>query len=249
MTDSGADASPRSPRPLRVIIFIGGLLSVGFVIFWALHQQPEDHHRLALLALRNRQEDAAVREFMMHLRQHPDDIRCKRQVASLIGKSDPELAIRLLKEIPESDPQYVDAARELVAICLQSQQLDEAVAVLNRLTRFDATQLGAQLSLAELYFRDRKFQESLLHAQRALELAPDRVETLLFLADVHDELLQPERMVEPLRHALTIDPESYTAHLNLAYALHRIGQIDAAAPHAEWCLERNPDEIAALRIL
>ncbi|MEZ6122001.1 MAG: hypothetical protein R3C49_02355 [Planctomycetaceae bacterium] len=47
-------------------------------------------------------------------------------------------------------------------------------------------------------------------------------------------------MVRPLGCALTIDQESYTAHLNLAYALHRIGRIDAATPHAEWCSERNP---------
>jgi predicted Zn-dependent protease len=56
-------------------------------------------------------------------------------------------------------------------------------------------------------------------------------------------------MCAPLERAIELQMDNYAAHLNLAYAYTAAGQPDKARREAQWCLARNPNDVAARRFL
>ncbi|MBI1347175.1 tetratricopeptide repeat protein [bacterium] len=192
---------------------------------------------------------AAISAMKSQLAIAPESSKTRLQLASLLRESDPDEALAVLRVIPESDANWTAALQETAIIHMLSGQTDEASAALEALVAVEPEHFGAQLSLAELYFNNHDPKKALPHAQVAAKLEPNRAQTFLLIADIHDVLQNYAMMIEPLQIAVDIDPDFYAAHLNLAYAHHRIGQLAEATTQAEWCLKKNSREVAALRIL
>lgn len=106
--------------------------------------------------------------------------------------------------------------------------------------------LGAQLSLAETWFRLNEPSCALPHAQRAAELMEERGQTHVLIVEILDDLGRTFEMPEPLEAAIERDPESSDAHILLAYAHVSSGQLDEAAEPLEWCLQHRPNDVDAL---
>ena len=209
-----------------------------------------DYLKLATSAIRKGDEATAIAALQSHLQQHPDATSVRFRIAELLQKSQPEEAIHHLAMVPATDhPQRVRALRQIAALLILLDQTVNAQQTLLEIIKLEPADFGAQLSLAELYFRNGDAKAALPHALEAARLDPKRVQTLMLIAEIHDELTHPAEMIEPLQQAIDLDPNLYAAHLNLAYAFHKIGQLEDAKQQANWCLGLNPAEVEALRIL
>lgn len=107
------------------------------------------------------------------------------------------------------------------------------------------TQLDEAMQLA----RSGDNEAALAVVDQAIADRPDDVAAYLFRAEVLFRLYRSDEMIPSLKRVLEIDPENFEAHANLAYALHYIGELDAARSEAEWCLDRRPEHGDVRRIL
>jgi predicted Zn-dependent protease len=203
----------------------------------------------AALAVERGDRDAAISLFQAHLEEFPDSSQTRLKLAALLRESNPDKALELLSAIPRTDPHRIAAMQQTAILQLVAGRTAAAQAALQEVVTAQPDNFGAQLSLAELYF-DAKLPESALpHALTASRLNPQRAQTYLLIADIYDELHDPQSMIAPLQSAIAIDPEYFEARLNLAYAALEIGDLEMAEKQAAWCHRRQPKDVAALRIL
>lgn len=193
--------------------------------------------------------EAAIHALRTYLVRNPgaNDVRMK--LASLTAASNPPEALDQWRLIPAENAHHVDALRQIALLCLQTGRDDEAENALLALEVAAPDDFAVQLSLAEHYFHQENYKDALPRAMHAATLQPDRANTFLLIAEIRDGLRQKPEMIAPLMKAIELAPDSYEAHLNLAYASHASGQLTQAANAARWCLERNTNEVFAYRIL
>lgn len=192
---------------------------------------------------------SAVKQYLSHLDEFPDDHSVRLELSELLKPMDSEAALEQLRRIPSSTPEYAEAIRHIAHIAVVGQQDDLAEDALRKLDLVCPDDAGVALSLAELYYRTQRYAESLPRVQQATRLQPDRARTWLLLAEVLDHLKRPGDMVPPLRKAIQLDSDLYPAHANLAYALQFSGIPDEAETEARWCLARQPEDIRVRRWL
>ncbi len=192
---------------------------------------------------------SAIKQYLAYLDESPEDHGARLELAVLLKPLDSKAALLQLQEIPPSTPEYPEAIRHIAHIAVVGEQDELAEDALQKLDQVRPNDPGVALSLAELYYRTRRYAESLPWVQQAARLQPDRALTWLLLAEVLDNLKRPEEMLEPLRKAIELDIDLYPAHANLAYALQYSGNPEEAETEARWCLTRQPEDIQVRRWL
>ncbi|HQX53172.1 MAG TPA: tetratricopeptide repeat protein [Planctomycetaceae bacterium] len=192
---------------------------------------------------------SAIKQYIAYLDESPEDHGARLELAVLLKPLDSKAALEQLQEIPPSTPEYPEAIRHIAHIAVVGKLDDLAEDALQKLDQHQPDDPGVVLSLAELYYRTRRYAESLPWTQQAARLQPDRARTWLLLAEVLDNLKRPEEMLEPLRKATELDSDLYPAHANLAYALQYSGNPEEAETQARWCLTRQPEDIRVRRWL
>lgn len=223
--------------------------TVGALLVAGCGKTAPDPLAEAASALERNDREAAISALQVHLRTAPQSSETRLKLAALLRESQPEEALAILGGVPPSAPQRIAALQQIAVIHLLAERTADAEKALQEVVAAEPENLGAQLSLAELYFRDKAPEAALPHALAASRLAPDRALTFLLIAEIYDDLHDYPAMVEPLQTAIAIDPGSYEARLNLAYASHRTGELAPAEAQAKWCLQENPRDVSALRIL
>lgn len=196
----------------------------------------------------NRNNETEIDALRARLTADPQSNATRVRLGELLRQDAPDEAISLLEEIPASAPERTAALQQMAIIHLVANRYEAARTVLREFVAREPENLGGQLSLAEAEFNLGNPDAALPHALAAARLAPDRPQTFVLIADIHDERQDYPAMIEPLQTALALDPNAYDVHLNLAYACQRTGNLDQAEAEAGWCLERKPDDVAALRI-
>lgn len=199
------------------------------------------------VAARRWTEAAALYE--QHLRLRPADHAARVALGALVKSTDARRAVALLEAVPPAAPEYLAAQRHIADITLSVGDDPRAQQALLVLLRNAPDDYAVRLSLAELYYRQKRPKEALPQALRCAELKPDRAQTWLLIADIYDDLGHPNEMIVPLHRALELDPQLAAAHLNLCYALVWSGATAEGRQEAEWCLARDPAGVAARRLL
>ena len=208
-----------------------------------------DYLDQASLALERGDKAAAISALRAHLQGAPESSYTRLKLAAMLRDSKPDEALEILGQVPPSDPKRIPALQQIAIIQTIAGRTTDAEQTLQEMVAIEPENLGAQLSLAELYFRNKAPDAALPHALEAARLAPDRAQTFLLVAEIYDELHDYGAMVEPLEAAIAINPSYYEARLNLAYAAHRIGKVALAEAQAKWCADANPRDVSPLRIL
>lgn len=196
----------------------------------------------------NGRSETEIDSLRAQLAAHPESNATRLRLGELLRSDAPDEAISLLEEIPASAPERTAALQQLAIIHLLANRYESARTVLREFVAREPNNFGGQLSLAETEFNLGNPDAALPHALTAARLAPNRPQTFVLIADIQDERQDYPAMIEPLQTALALDPGAYDVHLNLAYACQRTGDLDQAEAEAGWCLERKPDDVAALRI-
>lgn len=192
---------------------------------------------------------SAIKRYFGHLDEFPDDHGVRLELSEFLKPLNAEAALEQLLKISPSAPEYRTAIRHIAHIAVVGQQDDLAEDALRKLDLVCPDDAGVALSLAELYYRTRRYDESLPWVQQAACLQPDRARTWLLQAEVLDHLKRPGDMLQPLRKAIQLDPDLYPAHANLAYALRFSGLLEEAETEARWCLARQAEDILVRRWL
>lgn len=225
------------------------LVATGVLLVTGCGRGAPDYLAEASSALERGDEATAISALRDQLQKTPESSGTRLRLAVLLRESKPDEALQILGPIPPSDPQRIAAMQQIAIIHLIAGRTADAEKALQEVVTARPENLGAQLSLAELYFGNKSPEAALPHALAASRLAPDRAQTFLLIAEIYDELNNDAAMVEPLQAAIAIDPDYYEARLNLAFAYHRTGQLAEAKTQAQWCLDTNPRNVSALRIL
>ncbi len=249
MRTDGIAMSDRGTSRDRCPAFAAALGAVCLLLIVGCERVAPDYLEEASSALKRGDEAAAISALREHLREAPGSSYTRLKLAALLRDSKPEEALDILGQVPPSDPKRITALQQTAIIQIVMDRTTDAEKTLQEIVTAQPENLGAQLSLAELYFRRKTPEAALPYALEAVRLAPDRAQTLLLVAEIYDELHNYGAMIEPLQAAIAINPDYYEARLNLAYAFHRIGELAPAETQAKWCLDANPRDVSALRIL
>lgn len=234
-------------RRLRLLLALLGVLGVvAWFVIPAFRGSPVER---AAAAAQAGDVPRAVSLLEAHLQSHPDADDARLQLAQFVGEANPEVALEHLQRISLESPEAVAALRAMAVICLKTHRDAEARHVLTMLEQQLPDDFGVQLSLAELLFHQEDYVDALPYATRAARLQPDRTQTWLLIAEIHDELNQRPDMIAPLETALQQAPEEYQVHAMLAYAYSAANRLEDARREAEWCLQRRTDDAYPHRIL
>ena len=243
---SAADRGRRIERLCQALAVVAALWAIVSAVLWLRHPTPL---QLAERALTEGQLPSAVECYLVHLMRHPDDWRARLELAAVLDGIDPPQSLVELHKIPPEADQYRDALRFIARICLERGRDREAKEALLALEAGASEDSWVQLSLAQIFYRQRNRMLALHHAQRAAELDPSQARFHFLVAELFDDLERHADMIAPLRAVLDLQPGNYAAHLNLCYAYAKTGQPEGVRREAAWCLSRNPKDFDARRLL
>lgn len=105
------------------------------------------------------------------------------------------------------------------------------------------TQAGIQL------MQEKKPSEAEREWQQAVRLDPNNAEAWEMLGDFYQVAQRWPAAVQAFSQVVRINPDLPNVHANLATCAFQMKDAGTAQRHAEIALQRNPDDIAALRVL
>jgi predicted Zn-dependent protease len=204
---------------------------------------------VAKQAITEGQWETAVECYLTHLVDRPMDWSTRLELSVLLGGIDHTQALVELRKIPPDADEYVEANRQIARICMAGKRFEEAKESLLTLEAATPDDWWVHLALAEVFLRQHQPVLALHHAKCSTQLGPAYTRTHFLVAEVLDELDRQVEMISPLLRVIDLEPEHYSAHLNLCYAYTKAGQPGNARREAEWCLARNPTDVNARRLL
>ena len=111
------------------------------------------------------------------------------------------------------------------------------------------TSLAYQVS-SEMLTINRRYDEAIVEAKKAISLDPNRAPGYVTLAEALTYAGKADEAVDPIRKAMRLDPHSPAAYLlALGRAQFALAQFEEAVVTLEWAVRRNPNEHDALVFL
>lgn len=123
---------------------------------------------------------------------------------------------------------------------LQMQQMPKALEHLLKATHIEPRRADYVAHYANALALARRLREARLVADRAMTLSPDNPFTLGTLGAVYQMANAPMQSANAFRRAAALTPDDAPAHLNLAYALNTLGDIEGAGQALEASIRLQP---------
>ncbi len=194
-------------------------------------------------------EKAKQKELIAYLQQHPDDEFAHFQLGQLIQNRAPFQALENFSRVTPRHPRYFEAVDAIAEIALAQDLPNRAKSALITLVREFPKESRYFEELARLLFKEGDTDKALGYANRSIELGATQAQDYLLVADILKQAGRVNEMSAPLKQALYLDPESYRAHLDLAYAALYSGDLSTAERETRWCLQHQPESVVPLRYL
>jgi tetratricopeptide (TPR) repeat protein len=99
-------------------------------------------------------------------------------------------------------------------------QYDKAIEAIMPLYQIDTQSYFLNIRLGWLFYLKGPLKNAESHYQKAIEIKPSSVEARAGLYKVYLAKGQLDQAVDPARQLLKVDPQNYTAHLQLAHVLY-----------------------------
>jgi choline-sulfatase len=149
---------------------------------------------------------------------------------------------RELKAVLKEDPANPQANLRLGYVLLESNRCADAVPRFQAAIKAQLPSADAHLGLAGCQAAHRDFAGAATTLRDAERVEPGNPVVLANLGVVQSDGGHPQAAVEPLRRALTIDPDLHQARFALAIAFARAGRRDEALACADELLRRLPPD-------
>ena len=195
------------------------------------------------------QNKTRQKELITYLQQSPDDEFAHFQLGKLIQNRAPFQALENFSNVTPQHPRYFEAVKAIAELAREQNLPKRAKPALLKLVRKYPEESQYFEELARLLFQKGNYNRALKYANRSVELGANQAQNYLLVADILRQVGRVSEMTAPLKQALYLAPESYQAHLNLAYASLYTGELATAERESHWCLEQQPDAIIPLRYL
>lgn len=162
-----------------------------------------------------------------------------------LDKHDYERAVEYFLTAILIDPQKHEAHKKLALCYLNTDKLDNALFVYNRLLEEDPTDLDLLISVANLYYTQHKFEKAVTVLQKALEIEPDHRDALANLALAYDSLGKMNDALDAFENAIKANP--LDNDLIFLFGVHQYKRRNYAKSIElfERVLELHPDEFEA----
>ena len=131
----------------------------------------------------------------------------------------------------------------------KNELFDEAIGDLNTAISIDSMNADYYHLLSNAYMDYFKSKQSLQTMEKAAQLFPDRIITLLKLSETQMILRKYEEMNITLRRILSKDPQNAEAYFMMGLMLRETGDIDKAKNALQACVEFDAELIDAWLIL
>ncbi|MBF0587525.1 MAG: tetratricopeptide repeat protein [Magnetococcales bacterium] len=134
----------------------------------------------------------------------------------------------LYRQILNADPRQADALHLLGVIAHQAEQLDQAERLMKQALESQPDMIGVNGNLGGVYW-DRGLLDAAIRCYEAeLCLQPNDMGMLNNLAVALTQQERAEEALVHIEHALKIEPDNFSAHINHGKALKAVGDYSAA---------------------
>ena len=147
-----------------------------------------------------------------------------------------------LRAILKSDPSNPQANLRLGYVLLESTKCKEAIPRFRSAIAAHLPSADAHLGLAGCQVSERQFDSAVATLREAERIEPGNPVVMANLGLVLSDSGHPAEAIDPLRRALTIDPDLHHARFGLAIAFARAGRRADATSAAEELMRRLPPD-------
>lgn len=154
-------------------------------------------------------------------------------------------AIEGVTEKIRQDPDNPELYATRAALFYENEGYDEAIQDLEKALSYDSTQVEYLHLLADVYLDYYKSRKALETMERAAELHPERIPTLLKLSEFQLILKQYEASMRTIDRILKIDPQNEEAYFMFGMNFKETGDTARAINSFQEAVELNPDLIDA----
>lgn len=189
-----------------------------------LPDDPTTHYALGLASLRLKDPHAALQSLQAALalgRERDPEVHYQMGRAYAEAGKEPE-AIASYQKAMEHDPDFQPALEALGLIYHHRQDAENAIRVLERLTRLDSANFNAYYLLGLNYYHKKMYPEMVAAYKRAVALKPDLADAYYNLGMAYYYQTRFDLAIEALKKTVTLNPKD-------ADAFNLLGQAQTAA--------------------
>jgi tetratricopeptide (TPR) repeat protein len=218
-----------------------------------LHNNPRDNDALTVqagIALARHDPGSAITDLRTVLRDQPQAIFVRRLLASAYeANGEPALATESLRAAVDLAPNDVGLSVELGRLLLQTQQTDQAVALLEGAVRRTPADAAARTELAQAYLAKRDFAAAHTAAKDLQTLRPQSAAGFHLAGMAAVGFNQLDEAQHEFEHALALQPQAYDTLAALARLEISRGHTDRAIELVMGATQHDPPSVAALNLL
>jgi tetratricopeptide (TPR) repeat protein len=204
----------------------------------------EAHQMLGTIANRQKQFDIAMRHFQIALELEPDHPASLFGLATAYRETDRvEDALNGYRRLLEHSPTDTRAAVDLVDLLVASDEIAEAITILETAVSERQDLPGLQNQLGELYATEDRREAAKSSFMRAIELSEAFAQPRFNLAVLLEAEGRIEEAIALYEEALVLAPKHYQAQFNLGRLHGDRGEINRQQQLWEAAVASNPDFI------
>lgn len=191
-----------------------------------------------------KQYDEAIRQYEIVLSQDPARDEARMELAKLFSYNNRlEDAMREYEIILQRDPNNYEASFALANLYSWDRRYyGKAIDLYRRLYNKYPKSTEARLEMARLFFERGEFEDAEAAYRDAISLEPDNVDAHIALGKVYMGMKKNAEAEEEFKTALGYDTDNVEAHFFMASLLSMDEErFDEAIPHAEFVVEREPE--------
>jgi tetratricopeptide (TPR) repeat protein len=177
--------------------------------FYQRSAENEKTFEKAMLAVREKKPDNAIKVFKQLVENDPKDFVAWTELGTLLfKKEDFSKAEEAYNKALEQKPDYIVALVNLGKLFLAQKQADKAIPVLTKAVEIEANSADAQHYLGEAYLQTKKGSKAVIHLNKAIELAPvEKAEIHLRLAALYNAAGLKDKAVDEYKMFLEKIPK------------------------------------------
>ncbi|MFQ6112991.1 MAG: tetratricopeptide repeat protein, partial [bacterium] len=143
------------------------------------------------------------------------------------------------------NPSKYEAHRKLAIIYQQTNEVEKALAIYNKLLEKNPNDLELLLSAGDLYYQQQKFEEVVAILSRVLEMEPQNRDALLNLALSYDSLGKPNEATKLYQQAVEANPLDKDLIFLFGVHHYKLKNYKQAIRLFQQVLELSPDDFEA----
>ena len=213
-------------------------------------EDPENKdvdYYMGMLYNRTQKTLDAVNSLQIAIRKNPEHKQSFYELGkAYASRNDINKATRYYKDAIRIDPKYSSAHHELGVTYMAVKQYDNAIYHFLEAIKYFPNFANAYFDLGNSYYKQGVLQEYIDNYLDIINTAENSTVKVAKAEQVSPNMSRTfDKIIDALKKSVSIDPEFYEAHFNLALTYHKYGKYSDALRHYQKTIELNPTLIKA----